>query len=201
MEDNKQSNCNKKHEEDESIWTYYAKDTGGFIAVLIIISVIMGVAYFFMYISKGSHELYDNAEYKIEAKCTCISIEEKEGEKLVDDPLYKDKPKKERDEHKKVQEYTYYVFEWEYFVDDIRHTFTTTGNSRTTHDIGEVTEEKFYSNDGIEYKKVGFNEFTDLLAGLAKVVFYFCIYAAIRIVARRIKLAINHELGKKKRKI
>ena len=188
---------NKK--EEESAWVTWAQETDGFIATMIIFGLIVAAAIFFAYIGIGSHQIYNNAPYKVDADCTLIKIDKYEKEQEVYDDYYKDEPEHIRKQHMKTEKYNLYVLEWEYYLDDKRMTFTTTEKYATTHKVGDKMDQKMYSEDGVEYKRAGFSGFTDFLLGVCFLTAGLFSYFIIGTILMRIKLAKGGKLVKKKK--
>ncbi len=193
------SNENKKNEESgkkESAWLDWATETEVFVGSLIFFGLILAGASFFIYIGISTHIIFNNAKYKVDADCKAVSVEEYEEEQYVYDDDYKDYPPAEREDHKKLEKYKLYVIEWEYYIDDIKHTFTTTDKYATIHKVDDVEKLQFYSEDGVEYKKAPFSGLTDFMLVVCILVAGGCIYLIIGIIITRIKIVLQNKKKK-----
>lgn len=185
---------------EPSAWVYWAESTDIFIGTLVLFSIIIAVAGFFAYIGIASHMDYINAPYHIEVECTAIRVDEIECEQEVYDDYYKDEPEYIRKQHMKTEKYKVYVSEWEYFIGDERKTLTISDKYMTTHKVGDTMMRKMYSEDGVEYKSVGYSGLTDFMLAICLMVIALFTYINIRVIIQRIILAKNGKLKKNKKK-
>jgi hypothetical protein len=192
------SNAKQESKKEESAWETWAKEKGVFVGSLIFFGLILAGASFFIYIGVGSHLIFNNAKYKVNADCRVVSVEEYEKEQYVYDDYYKDYPPAEREKHKKLEKYKLYVIEWEYYIDDIRHTFKTTDKYMTVHKVGDTGNQQLYSDDGVEYKKAPFNGLSDFLLGTCVIVACLCVYLIIGIIVTRINIVSKRKKNKNK---
>lgn len=189
-----------KGKKEETAWVTWSKQTEVFIATLIFFGIIIAAAGFFAYIGIGSHLLYNNAPYKVDTDCTLINIESYEKEQEVVDENYKNEPANIRKQHMVKEKYTLYVLEWEYNLDGEARTFTTTEKYTTLHKVGDKMDQKMYSEDGVEYKRAGFNGLTDFLLGVCIITVILFSFLMIRVIIERVRLAKAGKLKKKKKK-
>ena len=192
--------ADSKGKKDESAWVTWAKDTGGFTATLIVFSIIVAVAAFFAYIGISAHLTYKNAPYRIESDCTLINIESYEKEQEVVDEYYKNEPAHIRNQHMVKEKYTLYVLEWEYHMNGEARTFTTTNKYTTLYKVGDKMTQKMYSEDGVEYKKAGFDNTTDFILGACIIAVALFSFLIVRVIIERIRLAKAGKLKKNKKK-
>lgn len=192
--------ADSKGKKDESAWVTWAKDTGGFTATLIVFSVIVAVAAFFAYIGISAHLTYKNAPYRVESDCTLINIESYEKEQEVVDENYKNEPAHIRKQHMVKEKYTLYVLEWEYHMNGEARTFTTTNKYTTLHKVGDKMTQKMYSEDGVEYKRAGFDNTTDFILGACIIAVALFSFLIVRVIIERIRLAKAGKLKKNKKK-
>ena len=192
--------ADSKGKKDESAWVTWAKDTGGFVATLIVFSIIVAVAAFFAYIGISAHLTYKNAPYRVESDCTLINIESYEKEQEVVDENYKNEPAHIRNQHMVKEKYTLYVLEWEYHMNGEARTFTTTNNYTTLHKVGDKMTQKMYSEDGVEYKRAGFDNTTDFILGACIIAVALFSFLIVRVIIERIRLAKAGKLKKNKKK-
>ncbi len=185
---------------EPSAWVYWAESTDIFIGSLVIFSIIIAVAGFFAYIGIASHMDYARAPYHLEVECTAIRVDEIECEREVYDEYYKDEPEHIRKQHMKTEKYKVYVSEWEYYINDERKTLTVSDRYMTTHKVGDKMTRKMYSEDGVEYKSVGYSGLTDFMLAICLMVMALFAYIIIRIIIQRIILASKGQLKKSNKK-
>lgn len=181
----------KKPEEEEKFFEYYAKDNRAFFGSIILALVIMGIAYFFIYICEGAHELYDEAPYKAEVEATLVKVDEYEKEKEVLDDYYKDLSPAERKKHTKTEHYTLYVLDWEYEVDGKTYHIEESDRYLSSAQVGDKRDYRVYSYDGVEYKKASDTAIADLLLGVSRIIFFLLAFFIVRVIIEKIRFIIR----------
>lgn len=79
------------------------------------------------------------------------------------------------------------MIDWEFEVNGEKFTFQNSEQAYTSKKIGDVEKVPVYSNDGVEYKKAGFSEFTNLIYKLCRLVCIILILFLIRIIIEWIR--------------
>jgi uncharacterized membrane protein len=79
-------------------------------------------------------------------------------------------------------------------------TFTTTNKYTTLHKVGDKMTQKMYSEDGVEYKRAGFDGTTDFILGVSIIAIALFSFLIVRVIIERVRLAKAGKLKKKKKK-
>ena len=171
---------------EEGFFEYYGKYTGAFYGIIVIGLVIIGIASGIIYFCDGAKQLYDDAPIKVETQAVLSNIEEFEKEQKVLDPEYKDASPAERKRHTKTERYTLYVLTWEYEIDGKKQTIKESKKYYCSDSVGDTKDMRFYSYDGVEYKKAGYDDLTEAISGLCKLARLIVVIFIIRVIIERI---------------
>ena len=174
---------------NEPLLVQYAKQDGFGITIGFFV-VLAAIAAFIAYICFGARLLYIKAPYKETVEATLIDVDK-------NTKVWEDKTKTDdygnAEKHRSTDIFLVYEYELHGKKDTLAERSLT-----GFHKIGSKKKFKFYSMDGVEYKKQSYNLLSDIAAVLCSLLCLLLIYAIVKMIILRIKFARSGQLIKKK---
>ena len=174
---------------NEPLLVQYAKQDGFGISIAFFI-LIAAIAAFIAYICLGARLLYINAPYKETVEATLIEVNK-------DTKVWEDQTKVDDYGNKEKHRSTDIFLVYEYEINGKKDTLAERSLTGF-HRVGSKKKFKFYSTDGVEYKKQSYNLLSDVAAVLCSLISLLLIYSIIKMIILRIKFARSGQLEKKK---
>ena len=179
----------KTESNNEPLLVQYAK-MDDFKGTIVWFVVIAAIAAFIAYICVGARLLYIKAPYKETVEATLIEVN-KNTEVWEDKTKIDDYGNKEK--HRNTDIFLIYEYELHGKKDTLAERSLT-----GFHKVGSKKKFKFYSTDGVEYKKQSYNLLSDAAAVVCSLLSLLLIYATVKMIILRIKFARSGQLIKKK---